>query len=219
VTTWPIASPTRNRRSLVRRLRSGGASDLSEAELLRLVVGPLGADAAARAVQRLSAPTAGNEAHDMPSGLGLPPAQAARLAAAFELFRRFRADPGLRPPVNTPREVWGITADLRGESREHFVGLYLNARNRLIARETVSIGSLNAALVHPREVYAPAIRHRAASLVVVHNHPSGETDPSDDDVCITRRLAEAGEILGIRLVDHVIVGWTGFTSLREAGHL
>ena len=227
----------RTRRALVRLLRDGNAQDLTDMELIRLVVGPIRGDGVERAARSLFAerglPAPGEDdrssgvASDQAwaatpreaSGDALPPGQAARLAAAFELSRRFSPEPGMPPLVNTPREVWGVTADLRGETREHFVGLYLNARNRLLARTTVSIGSLNAALVHPREVFAPALEVRAASLIVVHNHPSGETDPSDDDVCITRRLADAGEILGVRLVDHVIVGWRGYTSLREAGHL
>ena len=96
------------------------------------------------------------------------------------------------------------------------MGLYLNTRNRLLARETISVGSLNAAIVHPREVFEPALRQGAASIVVVHNHPSGETDPSEDDITITRRLDEAGNILGISLIDHVIVSASGFTSLKEA---
>jgi DNA repair protein RadC len=115
--------------------------------------------------------------------------------------------------------VWEATGDVRHARREHFLGLYLNTRNRLLARETVSLGSLNASLVHPREVFEPAVRLGAANVVVVHNHPSGETDPSEDDLGITRRLRAAGEILGISLLDHVIVGSRGYTSLKEEGHL
>jgi DNA repair protein RadC len=150
----------------------------------------------------------------------LGPARASRLLAALELARRSGGE-GVRlePALRSPNEVYEVTADLRPHRREHFVGLYLNSRNRLLARETVSVGSLNASIVHPREVYEPALRHGAASLVVVHNHPSGETDPSEDDLSITRRLSEAGEILGIALLDHVIVGRCGYTSLKELGHL
>ena len=144
--------------------------------------------------------------------------RALRMIAALELARRIGETLGTRPPsLQSPEEVYEVTADLRQERREHFVGLYLNARGRLLVRETVSVGSLNASIVHPREVFEPALRHGAAGLVAVHNHPSGETDPSEDDLAVTRRLIEAGEILGIRLLDHVIVGVGGFTSLKEAG--
>ena len=150
----------------------------------------------------------------------LSPSQAARLDAAIELARRLGGEKdGLRPVLRTPREVYEATADLRVQRREHFLGLYLNTRNRLLARETISVGSLNASILHPREVFEPALRLGAASVVVVHNHPSGETDPSEDDLCITRRLAEAGEILGITLLDHVIVAGPGYTSLKEEGRL
>jgi len=146
--------------------------------------------------------------------------RAVRLTAALELARRLGETHGSRAPsLQTPREVFEVTADLRRERREHFVGLYCNARGRLLARETVSVGSLNASIVHPREVFEPALRHGAASLVVVHNHPSGETDPSEDDLAVTRRLIEAGEILGIRLLDHVIVGVEGYTSLKETARI
>ncbi|HET9233167.1 MAG TPA: DNA repair protein RadC, partial [Candidatus Eisenbacteria bacterium] len=121
--------------------------------------------------------------------------------------------------IQGPQDVFEITADLRRLRREHFIGLYLNTRNRLLVRETISIGSLNASIVHPREVFEPALRQGAASLIVVHNHPSGETEPSEDDLAITRRLSEAGEILGVPLLDHVIVGGGGYTSLKESAGL
>jgi DNA repair protein RadC len=150
----------------------------------------------------------------------LRPQQALRLAAAAELARRLAGRTlTAAAGFQNPRDVFEATADLRFMSKEHFVGLYLNTRNRLLARETISVGSLNASIVHPREVFEPALRHRAASLIVAHNHPSGETDPSLEDLQLTRRLVEVGEILGITLLDHVIVGASGFTSLKENGHL
>jgi DNA repair protein RadC len=146
----------------------------------------------------------------------LPPRARVRLAAALEMGRRLDPGEGTQAAlVQGPADVFEITADLRRLRREHFIGLYLNTRNRLLIRETISIGSLNASIVHPREVFEPAIRQGAASLIVVHNHPSGETDPSEDDLAITRRLSEAGEILGVPLLDHVIVGGNGYTSLKE----
>ena len=157
---------------------------------------------------------------EAPPAPRLAPSQRLRLEAVVELATRAAGPaPGGAATVRTPRDVYELAGDFRAERREHFVGFYLNARSRLLGRETVSVGSLNASIVHPREVFEPALRRGAAQLVVAHNHPSGETDPSDDDVRITRRLAEAGELLGIPLMDHVIVGANGFTSLREQGLL
>src|SRR5207247_6856225 len=103
---------------------------------------------------------------------------------------------------------------LRREQREHFLVLLLNARHEVMAKETVSVGSLNASIVHPREVFKPAVLASAASVVLVHNHPSGDPDPSEEDLTITKRLVEVGELLGISVLDHVIVAKRGVTSLR-----
>lgn len=205
-------------------LRDGKGGFLDDRDLLALVIGP----ARGRVSHQLALQVLedgggwyalGHETCAAPWWETLSESQAVRLAATLELARRLNPDGGPVPHLRTPREVFEATADLRTRRREHFVGLYLNTRNRLLVRETISVGSLNAAVVHPREVYAPALRQAAAGLIVVHNHPSGETDPSDDDLAITRRLAEAGELLGIALLDHVIVGTGGFTSLKETGFL
>ena len=104
---------------------------------------------------------------------------------------------------------------LRREQREHFLVLLLNARHEVIGRETVSIGSLNASIVHPREVFRPALIASAAAVVLVHNHPSGDPEPSEEDLSITKRLVEAGELLGIGVLDHVIVASRGVISFRS----
>ncbi len=106
---------------------------------------------------------------------------------------------------------------VKRERREVFCAFLLDNRNRIYRAEVVSIGTVNGALVHPREVYAPAILHRATAVIACHNHPSGFPDPSEDDVALTKRLAKAGEIVGIALLDHVIVGADGHVSLRERG--
>lgn len=93
--------------------------------------------------------------------------------------------------------------------------LYLNARNQLVYKETISVGTLNASLIHPREVFEPAVRHLAAQIIVAHNHPSGDQEPSEDDLVITKRLVEAGKILGIELVGHIIVTAGGCYSFKE----
>jgi DNA repair protein RadC len=121
-----------------------------------------------------------------------------------------------------PREIRGpddvvalVGPKLRGEHREHFIVLLLNARHEVIGSETVSIGSLNASIVHPREVFKPAVLASAASIVLVHNHPSGDPEPSEEDLSITKRLVEAGELLGIGVLDHVILACRGVVSFRS----
>lgn len=123
-------------------------------------------------------------------------------------------------PVRGPDDVAALVGrKLLRESREHFLVLLLNARHECLGVETVSIGSLNASLVHPREVFRPAVLASAASIIVVHNHPSGDPEPSAEDLSITRRLGQVGELLGIGLLDHVILAKRGSVSLRARGVL
>ncbi len=132
--------------------------------------------------------------------------------------RRYR---GKAPkPVRGPDDVVALIGrKLLAESREHFLVLLLSARHECVAIETVSIGSLNASIVHPREVFRPAVLAAAASIIVAHNHPSGDPEPSEEDVSITRRLAQVGELLGIGLLDHLVIAKRGVVSLRERGLL
>jgi DNA repair protein RadC len=123
------------------------------------------------------------------------------------------------PSIRSPSDVANAVAKIRKSRKENFVILCLNARNQVIRKETISIGSLNASIVHPREVFQPAIRESAASIVLAHNHPSGDTNPSDDDIELTRRLVRAGEILGIEVLDHVIVSEKKHLSMKEKGLL
>ncbi len=148
---------------------------------------------------------------------GIGPSRAARLTACFEIGRRLFRDDEQAPPIRGPEDVFKAARDILSARKEHFLTFHLNARNQVIARDTVSIGSLNASIVHPREVYEPAVRNSAAALILVHNHPSGDTDPSDDDLALTRRLVQVGELLGISVLDHIIVGRRGFTSLKQQG--
>ena len=141
---------------------------------------------------------------------------AARFYVAELTKRRYR---GKTPkPVRGPDDVVALIGkNLCAELREHFVVILLNARHEALAVETVSIGSLNASIVHPREVFRPAILASAASIIVAHNHPRGDPEPSEEDISITRRLAEVGELLGIGLLDHVVIAKRGITSLRARG--
>jgi DNA repair protein RadC len=128
--------------------------------------------------------------------------------------RRYR---GKAPKaIHGPDDVVALIGKkLRREQREHFLVLLLNARHEVIGKETVSIGSLNASIVHPREVFKPAVVQSAASIVLVHNHPSGDPEPSEEDVSITKRLVQCGELLGIGVLDHVIVASRGVVSFRS----
>lgn len=133
--------------------------------------------------------------------------------------RRRRRKP-LPAPVRNPQAVYDLVGPLvRDLDREHFYGIYLNTRNSVLSVDLVSVGTLNASIVHPREVFGRALELSAAALILAHNHPSGETDPSQDDLAITKRLSEAGRILGIDVLDHVILANGSWTSLKEEGHL
>lgn len=116
-----------------------------------------------------------------------------------------------------PGQVFEMFKDLYNETKEHFVTLHLDGKNRIICKETVSIGSLNQSIVHPREVFKTALLSNAAAILLMHNHPSGDPDPSSEDIAITRRLRESGELLGIRVLDHIIIGDGKFRSFVEAG--
>lgn len=122
--------------------------------------------------------------------------------------------------IQKPKDVYDyLQSELRYHTKEHFVCLFLNTKNRLIFKETISIGSLNAAVVHPREVFKEAIKHCSASIICSHNHPSGDATPSSEDINITKRLVAAGEIIGIEVLDHVIIGDNQFYSLKEHGYI
>lgn len=122
--------------------------------------------------------------------------------------------------IRSPKDVFDLLEpDFRYQTKEHFTCLFLNTKNHLIFREVVSIGSPNAAIVHPREVFRAAIKRFSASLICAHNHPSGDSTPSSEDIILTKRLKEAGEIIGIEVLDHVIIGGSRFCSLKEHGHI
>ena len=151
---------------------------------------------------------------------GVGRAKAAGLVAAFELARRaLDKGMGVLPSISRPADVLTIVADIKDRRKEYFVAVFLNARNQVICREDVSVGSLNASLVHPREVFAPAVGSSAASVVLAHNHPSGDVTPSREDIELTRRMVQAGEIMGIEVLDHLIVGAERFLSMKEANLL
>jgi DNA repair protein RadC len=149
------------------------------------------------------------------SGIGL--AKATQIKAAVEFSRRLEADAGEkpRPILKSPEDVIGeVRSQLKGKKKEHFLVLCLDTRNRLINRRLVSTGSLDTSIVHPREVFKEAVSSCAASVIFAHNHPSGDPEPSKEDIELTKRLARAGEIVGIDVLDHIIVCDEGFVSLK-----
>jgi len=149
---------------------------------------------------------------------GLGPAKACEIVACFELGKRLLKGKKAKIYLK-PKEVWKELKDIRDNKKEHFVIFYLDPRNQEIKREIISIGSLDASLVHPREVFEPAVRNLAAQIILAHNHPSGDPEPSEDDLTITKRLVEAGKIMGVEVIDHIIVVKNGFLSFKEKGLL
>ncbi len=150
---------------------------------------------------------------------GIGPAKATQLKAAAELARRMSpASNSQRPVMDSVDAAASLLRPLLIEKqKEHFVALLLDNRHRLIRMSPIAIGSLSATLVHPRELFKEAIAASAAAVIVAHNHPSGAPDPSDHDVTLTRRLVEAGALLGIEVLDHLIIGADGTVSLRVLG--
>lgn len=147
----------------------------------------------------------------------LPTKRRKQAEKLLEMVRRVMEEAPLRY-IRKPEDVYQeVAADLSTLDKEHFMVILLNTKNRIISKETISVGSLNSAIVHPREVFKTAIIKGAASIVCVHNHPSGDPTPSSEDIRLTKRLIQAGEILGIDALDHVVVGIEGYISLREKG--
>jgi len=146
------------------------------------------------------------------SGIGVT--KASQIIACFELGKRLLINKKISI-ILSPQEVWEQMSDIRDHKKEYFVAFFLDVRNQIVKREIISIGSLNASIVHPREVFEPAIRNFTSQIIVSHNHPSDEVVPSGEDISITKRLIEAGKIIGIAVIDHVIVSKSGYLSMKE----
>lgn len=148
---------------------------------------------------------------------GIGHSKACQIIAAVELGNRLsRSRLELKRTIKSPEDVTNIFVnDMRFLEKEHFKVIFLNTKNEIIAYETISIGSLNSSIVHPREVFNRAIKKSSASLILLHNHPSGNPEPSKEDIHITKRLVEAGKIIGIEVLDHIIIGDGEYFSLKE----
>ncbi|CAG0953172.1 hypothetical protein METP3_00336 [Methanosarcinales archaeon] len=152
---------------------------------------------------------------------GIKESKAAQIAACFEIARRLETfKDEEKPKINSPEDVYRrIYPKIREQKKEFFIELCLDTKNQVIKEETISVGSLNANIVHPREVFKLALAESAAHIIVVHNHPSGDPTPSREDIEITKKLVETGNIIGITLLDHVIIGDGRHFSMKEAGHI
>jgi len=199
------------------KLQARGAEALSDYELLMAIIGS-GTQYAdvtklAREVQKLLKEKGSELAYeDLLNVKSLGPAKATNIMAGFELWRR-QFEVSERPIIDSPEKAVEQLSNIRDKKQEYFVCLTLDGANRLIAKRIITIGTLTASLVHPREVFAEAITDRAASVIVAHNHPSGTLTPSSADSEVTQRLEEAGVVLGIKLVDHLIVSSSGHLSI------
>lgn len=150
---------------------------------------------------------------DLTSVKGLGMAKASSVLAGLELGRRLCTPRGRA--ISEPQDALPHLSWMLDEKKEHFHALYVDTRRQLIAQETISVGTLDASLVHPREVFRPAFVHSASAVLVAHNHPSGDPEPSADDLALTRRLDQAARLLGFTLLDHLVVAKRGVVSLRE----
>jgi DNA repair protein RadC len=198
-----------------------GAKNLTEAELLAILLGTGSAKINALhlgekvykqfPLQKLDGQIQGLVAYD-----GVGQAKAARIAAAIELGERLFAPTNVtKIIIQTAADVLSLVREIADKKQEYLVVLYLNARHELLKQEVVGMGSLNNLRITPKEIFSHALQTPCASVIAIHNHPSNDPTPSDDDIDFTRRIHEAGEVLGIPLVDHVIVSKSGYFSFRE----
>ena len=210
------------------RLAAYGATALTTAELLAILIRVGNAQRSAVSLGEHLLAHFGNvkevacapvEALAKVHGIGK--AKAAQIKAAIEFGSRVALFTGdARPAIGGPRDVSNLLMpELRYCQKETLKRLLMNTKNQVLAIKTVSIGDLSSSIVHPREVYKDAVLASAATLIIAHNHPSGDPTPSAEDVAVTRRLMDAGEILGIELLDHIIIGDGIFVSLKERGKM
>ncbi|MDR0874073.1 MAG: DNA repair protein RadC [Prevotellaceae bacterium] len=198
------------------KMLAKGVAALSNEELLQVIIGSGGKGndvvKISKNLHKLLKDGKGKvRLEDVLKITGIAEANGTKIVAALEIGNRFN----LRDSeiLDEPEKIVDLLSDIRDKKQEHFVSLTLDGANRLIEKRIVTIGTLTASLVHPREVFADAITDRAASIVVAHNHPSGDLEVSPDDLEITKRLKESGELLGIHLLDHIIVTKTGWKSI------
>ena len=207
--------------SVREKLSRSGVSALSTPELLSLVMAGGVDDAEALAVAHRVSRDYGEKtlakafkAETAADELSVPLPKAVQIVACAELGRRFyEKNTSSAPVIRCADDVYAYVKDMHDLPKEHLRGLYLNAHYKVIHTETISIGTIDSSIIHPREVFRPALEYSAVAVVLVHNHPSGETTPSDTDIRITNQLISAGKLLGVELVDHIIVTKDTFASI------
>lgn len=205
------------------KIAHAGVRSLSIAELLAVVlqIGTKNEDVlqmSKRIIREYGNIAISNETNPekISKDLQIPLLKASQVVACVEIGRRLfkKNDMGLAV-IRNAHDAYEFLTEIRNLPKEQLCGLYLDTHNRVIHNETISIGTINSSIVHPREVFKPALEYGAASIVLVHNHPSGVLEPSQSDIKITRQLIEAGRIIGIHLMDHIIVSKKGFVSIQE----
>lgn len=212
------------------KLMYAGAESLSTSELLALIIrtgnSSKSAVQLAEDVLAYSAKELGSlreaDVQELTEIDGIGSTKACSIVASLELARRLlgRESDESRISMKNPESVANLLMeDMRGLKQEHLVALLLNAKCEIESRITVSIGELTSTVVHPREVFRPAIRKGAAGIILVHNHPSGDPTPSQDDIQSTKRIMEVSKLVGIRLLDHLIIGDGRYISLRNEGYM
>ncbi len=207
------------------RLLKHGIEALSAQEILALILGRGIKDESVLVTAQKLLSTFGNlkniaaaSMEELTKIKGIGPAKAAQIKAAFELSKRLEdsSDKDRETTVKSPEDaIKSVKNQLKGKKKEHFLVLSLDTRNHLINTQTISIGSLDSSIVHPREVFKEAISSTAASVIFAHNHPSGDPTPSEDDIKLTKRLVEAGEIIGIEVLDHIIICDKDYVSMKN----
>ena len=213
-----IPEPDRPREKLLKK----GANSLSDIELVAILLGK-GTQkqdvmsVARRVLRTLDVSSNRVDLKDLQKIEGVGPAKAALLSAALEFARRRIRPEGVK--ISLPPDVLPLIRHYADRKQEHFICISLNGANEVISTRIVSVGLVNKTQVHPREVFADPITDRASAIIVAHNHPGGGLNPSKEDIAVTKQLKSAGEILGIRLLDHIIFNHKGYYSFLEDGKL
>lgn len=210
------------------RLLQYGSTHLSNKELIALLLGSgtrneSVLDLANRVLMHFEGLKLLKEAtiEELTAIKGIGPARGVIILAALELGERLnKYKPTERYVVRSPEDGADyVMEEMRTLDQEHFIALFLNTKNQIIHSQTIFIGTLNSSVVHPREIFREAVRRSSASIIVAHNHPSGDPTPSPEDINVTKRLVKAGKIMGIEVLDHLVIGDGKFISLKEKGHL